>query len=385
VTFLRDPVVKRLFAIALLLRLALAVLLHLLVSDELFAPDQATYDYFAGWLARYWSGETLVYPPKLLAPGPKAYYYVVASLYWALGQWELWPKLANAVAGALTVPLAYEIAQSISGRPSVAYRTAFWVATFPSLVLWSSLNIRDVWILLLIVFICREALRLQTRPGAWNAVRLATAVLLLSQFRDYILFAVTLPILLSFLIRGRAHLVRNAVLGMLVAVVVIYADRVAGQERRLRFVDLEALQEMRHFTSVGGSRYQETVDISTPGRALAFLPKGLAFFLFAPYPWTVRNLRQMVTMPEMLLFYALVPSMLRGARDLLRSRAPGALMLLLVTLSLTLGYALGEANAGAAYRHRAQILVFLLLFAAAGTEARRRARQPEPLPLAEPA
>ena len=382
-SILQDPSVRRLFGLALGLRVVLAILLHLFVSEDLFAPDQWTYDYFAGWLARYWAGDTLVYPHKLLAAGPKAYYYVVAVLYSVLGQWSLLPKLANALVGALTVPLAHEVALSVSGRPAVAYRTALWTAIFPSLVLWSSLNIRDAWVVLLILFICREALRLQVRPGLWGAVRLGLAVMLLSQFRDYILFAVTLPILLSFLIRGRAHMVRNAVLGMLVALVVIYVDRAAGQDRPLRFVDLESLQEMRQFTSIGGSAYQETVDISTPGRALAFLPKGLAFFLFAPYPWTVRNVRQVVTLPEMLVFYALVPSMLRGARDLVRSRAPGALMLLLITLSLTLGYALGEANAGAAYRHRAQVLGFLLLFAAAGTDARARARAEPFPPLAE--
>ena len=374
---------RRLFLLGLGLRLALAVMLHFFVSEQVFAPDQATYDFFSGWLARYWSGETFVFPPKLLNPGPKAYYYVVGAVYWALGEFALLPKLLNALVGALSVPLAYDVALSISARPEVARRAALWAATFPSLVLWSSLNIRDAWIVLLIVFICREALRLQERWSALGAVTLGAAVLVLGRFRDYILFAVTLPILLSFVIKGRAHLVRNAVAGMLVAGVLIYADRAAGQERRLRFVDLEVLQEMRVFTSVGGSRYQEAVDISTPGRALAFLPKGLAFFLFAPYPWTIRNLRQAVTLPEMLFFYALVPSILRGARDLLRARAPGALMLLLITLSLTLGYALGEANAGAAYRHRAQVLVFLLIFAAAGVEARRRARAQETGPLAE--
>ncbi len=382
--FLKDPTVRRLFGLALLLRVTLAVLLHLFVDEELFAPDQITYNYFAGWLARYWHGDTLVFPPKLLAPGPKAYYYVVGLLYWAFGQYPLWPKLANAVVGALMVPLTYQVTLAVTSRPHVAYRAGLWAAVFPSLVLWSSLNIRDAWVVLLIVFICREALRLQDQASLAGALRMGGAVLFLSQFRDYILFAVTLPILLSFLIRGRAHLLRNAVLGMLVAGVVIYADRSAGAERKLRFVDLESLQEMRQFTSVGGSAYQEQVDISTPGRALAFLPKGLAFFLFAPYPWTVRNLRQVVTLPEMLVFYALVPAILRGARDLVRARAPGALMLLLITLSLTLGYALGEANAGAAYRHRAQVLVFLLLFGAAGLDARRVAHTPEQ-PVPEPA
>lgn len=382
-SFFKDPSLRRLFGLALALRVVLAVLLHLLVSADLFAPDQWTYDYFGGWLARYWTGDTLVYPPKLVAAGPKAYYYVVAGLYYVLGQWDLWPKLLNALVGALTVPLAHDVALAITRRPAAAHRTALWTAVFPSLVLWSALNIRDAWVVLLIVFICREALRMQERASLVVAVRLGLAVLLLSQFRDYILFAVTLPILLSFLVRGRAHLARNAVAGMLVAAVVIYADRVAGQNRPLRFVDLESLQEMRQFTSFGGSAYHETVDISTPGRALAFLPKGLAFFLFAPYPWTVRNVRQTVTVPEMLVFYALVPAMLRGARDLVRTRAPGALMVLFVTLSLTLGYALGEANAGTAYRHRAQVLVFLLLFAAAGVEARARAREAALPPLLE--
>lgn len=382
-SFFRDPALRRLFGLALALRVVLAILLHLFVSVDLFAPDQWTYDYFGGWLARFWTGETLVYPPKLVAAGPKAYYYVVAGLYYVLGQWDLWPKLVNALIGALTVPLAHGVALAITRQPAAAHRTAFWTAVFPSLVLWSALNIRDAWVVFLIVFICREALRLQERASLVAATRLALAVLLLSQFRDYILFAVTLPILLSFLIRGRAHLARNAVAGMLVAAVVIYADRVAGQNRPLRFVDLESLQEMRQFTSFGGSAYHETVDISTPGRALVFLPKGLAFFLFAPYPWTVRNVRQTVTVPEMLAFYALVPAMLRGAKDLVRSRAPGALMILFVTLSLTLGYALGEANAGTAYRHRAQVLVFLLLFAAAGVEARARAREQALPPLLE--
>lgn len=364
---------RRAFWTGLWLRVGLAVFLHLFVSELLFAPDQTTYDFFSAWLARYWSGETLVFPPKLVGPGPKAYYYVVGALYYVFGAFPIVPKLVNALVGALTVPLTYDVALATSRRPEVALRAANWAAAFPSLVLWSSQNIRDVWIVLLIVFICREALRLHEGARLVPALRLAAAVLLIGQFRAYILFAVTAPILVSFFVRGRAHLLRNAVLGMLVAVVLIYADRAGGQDRGLRLADLDALQEMRHYTAIGGSAYQEHVDISTPGRALAFLPKGLAFFLLAPYPWTIRNVRQLVTLPEMLFFYSLIPAILRGVRELLRERSPGGLLLLMITAGLTLGYALGEANAGAAYRHRAQVLVFLLIFAAVGREARWRA------------
>ena len=134
---------------------------------------------------------------------------------------------------------------------------------------------------------------------------------------------------------------------MLVAVVVIYADRAAGQGRRLRFVDLEALQEMRQFTSVGGSRYDRRSDISTPGRALAFLPKGLALLpvralsLDHPQPAPGGDAAGDAC--------SSIPWCRRcwwGARDLLRTRAPAALMLLLITPSLTLGYALGGGQRG---------------------------------------
>ncbi len=135
---------------------------------------------------------------------------------------------------------------------------------------------------------------------------------------------------------------------------------------------------------MGGSRFAPTADISTPGKAIAFLPVGLAFFLLAPFPWTISNLRQAITLPEMLFFYSLIPSIVRGVAHLIRHRLTKSLMVLLITAGLTLGYALGEANAGTAYRHRAQILAFYLIFAAVGVEARVRkkgiemARAPSP-------
>ena len=187
-----------------------------------------------------------------------------------------------------------------------------------------------------------------------------------------IFFAVTGPMVVSFLVRNRRHLIRNAIVGMLVAMVVIYADQAAGSQRRLRGLDLEELQIFRQANAVGADSRFEAVDISTPGHAAAFLPVGLVYFLLAPFPWTITGMRQALTLPEMLFFYSLIPSILRGIRALLKERLSHALMALLITAGLTIGYALGEGNAGTAYRHRAQVIGFYLIFAAAGIEAKRR-------------
>jgi hypothetical protein len=370
---------------ALALRVVSAVVLHLLSTDSLFAPDQQTYDAFAGWLARYWSGDTLVYPWKLLERGPKAYYYIVAALYYVFGAWPIVPKLLNAAVGAFSVRLAYDVALGMTGNAAIALRTAAYTAFFPSLVLWSVLNIRDGWVVMLILLICREAMALQEGLRLRPVLLLAAAVLVVMQFREYIFFAVAAPAVVSFLVRNRAHVGRNVALGMLLAAVTIYADRAHDADRRFRTLDLETMQELRQGAAVGGSRFEPGADISTPAKALAFLPTGLAFFLLAPFPWTVSSLRQVLTLPEMLFFYSLLPAMARGIAILVRHHLARSMMVLLITAGLTFGYSLAEANAGMAYRHRAQVLVFFLAFAAVGVESRRERRVPALEGPAEPA
>ena len=359
---------------ALVIRVVAAVLLHVFVDESVFAPDQRTYHFYGAWLARYWSGDTLVYPPKLLTDQPKVYYYIVGALYWLFGPHSLVPKLVNALVGTATVKLAYDIAWHVSSNTTVARRAALLTAFFPSLVLWSVLNIRDCWVVLLILVMCRAGLELRERLRLRALIVLAGSMILISGFRDYLFLALAAPVVLSFLAGRSRNPLRNAALGIVMASGLIYFDRASGANRA-RFVDLESIQETRHFTNYGESRFAESVDISTPVKALLFLPRGLAFFLLAPYPWQISSFRQAVTLPEMLFFYTLLPAILVGFRYLITQNTSQSLLVCLVAACLTLGYALGEANAGGAYRHRAQVLVLLLIVASVGREVSRKRRE----------
>ena len=362
---------------AVLLRVFVAILLHLVAPEDLFAPDQVSYHYVGDAYARYWSGETLFWPG---VQGPPAYYYLVGALYYLVGSSSLIPKLVNALVGGLSVALVYDIARRVTASESAAMRAAQLSAYFPSLVLWSALNIRDIWVVALILLVCRQALVLHEHASFRGLFLLAGSVLALAQFRSYILLAVALPMVLSFLVRNRAHLGRNVLLGMLAAAVVIYTDQAAGVGRRLRTVDFAEIQYFRYWGGVGAKSDFAEVDISTPGKALVFLPQGVVLFLLAPFPWAITGLRQVLTLPEMLFFYSLLPAMLRGIRRLIRERLSDALMVLLVALGLTFAYALGSGNAGSAYRYRAQVLCFYVIFAAVGREVVRRpvGLQPQP-------
>jgi hypothetical protein len=375
-----KPGLSRVIVQGLALRLLVVVLLNTFASGDTFAPDQGYYFSVGRDLASYWSGDLAFAPPNLTGPGRlegRGYFYVVGLLFYVFGSWPFLPGACNALVGAAIIWFVYDIAQRLTGRQDVALRAARFVAFFPSLMLWSSVGIRDVWVLLFIVVAIRETAILHEKYSFMALARGTLAMLALTQFRSYLLFALALPIVISFVLRGRRHFARNTTLAMLLALAVVYADSVAGFRvvgGRLSIEQqLQALQEMRRWSSTAaGSGFAAGADISTPTGALAFLPLGLFYFLFAPFPWMLGSIRQIVAVPEMLFWYSLMPAMVRGGYLLLRQRRRESLFLLLLLISLSVGYAVGQGNIGTMFRHRAQVLPIFLILAAAGRRVQLR-------------
>jgi len=147
---------------------------------------------------------------------------------------------------------------------------------------------------------------------------------------------------------------------------------------------LATVNDMREGLAAGGSAYGIEDQLDSPIAALAYLPKGLAYFLFAPAPWQIFNLRQALTFPEMLLWYCLLPAIWQGIRYALREHFRATATLLSFATVLTVAYAMVETNLGTAYRHRAQVLVVYLIFAALGLAHRRRRKEERGFPAAAP-
>jgi hypothetical protein len=210
-------------------------------------------------------------------------------------------------------------------------------------------------------------------------LQIVAALFILSQFRDHLFFAVAAPPVIALLIGRRGNLARNLVVALIVAVPILFLLQhgVIG-ERTQQTLSLEALSDMRQRMATGSSSFAPDADISTPIGAITFLPVGLAYFFFSPFPWQITSLLKMISVPEMLLVYYLVPSTIRGLKHVFQHKLRESLQVLLVTALLTLTYALGEGNVGTLYRHRAQATGFYLIFASLGLELGRRASIPSP-------
>jgi hypothetical protein len=155
-----------------------------------------------------------------------------------------------------------------------------------------------------------------------------------------------------------------------------FAAKQETVEQQRSYFTLERLQMTRSDQAMWGqSAYAPKADVSTTQGALAVLPVGLAYLLLAPFPWAIQNIRQSLTVPETLVWYALMPALLRGLLFTIRTRFRTALPILVFAASLTCAYAVFQGNVGTAYRQRTQVTMFYFILMAAGVVEKRRAQE----------
>jgi 4-amino-4-deoxy-L-arabinose transferase-like glycosyltransferase len=371
----------RLVLAALGIRLVLLVVIHFGFTPYAFAPDAGMYEYFGEALRDYWMGEG-PRPGRPYNSWQTGYYFLNGIFFSLFGTSPMGPVVLNLVVSVWTCLLAFLLGRTLFGE-SVGKLAALLVAFFPSLVLWSVLNIRDALSAFLVTGVVFIGVRMLKRIGGREVLGMAVALLLLTQLRDYLALLLLAGLLLGFLTGMRPNRVgRTLILGAVSCFLLLLAARSFDLLQSAPMEgSLETLQYLREDMARGaGSAYGHQLDTSTVRGLLTAVPMGMAFFLFGPFPWAVSSTLQLAALPEVLLWYALIPFTLVGLARALRVRHRDALLPIAVLVVITVSYALVEGNIGTAYRHRAQIMPLVFLFTSLGLErwlARRRRSRAE--------
>ncbi|MEK6281551.1 MAG: glycosyltransferase family 39 protein [Acidobacteriota bacterium] len=367
----------QLFIGALLVRMVVGSLINVFELQEFFGGDAYTYDNFGMALLRAWGGD-LYYAGLVerfqgqLGVGATGMIYMVAAVYRVIGQNMLAIQFINSVLGAATAAAIFLIAHSIFGNLRVARLAAVFVAFFPSLVLWSSQGLKDGPIVFMLALSVLLTLRLGEKFSFRNALVLAAVLATLTTFRFYLFFMVVAAIVGAFTIGMKeftaAGFVRQLLLVIGIGLALTYLGVIRTANLQFGYYsDLTVVQRSRlDLATSAESGFGEDVDVSTASGAIQAVPKGILYLLFAPFPWQLQSLRQSITLPEMLIWWAAFPFLVLGFWFTFRYRLRQAFVIFIFTTMLTLAYSVFQGNVGTAYRQRAQILVFYFIFVAVG-------------------
>ena len=389
----------RLFVLAVLVRILLATVINLGGMEEFFGGDANTYDMYGKSLLQSWYGDDFHAGryAGFIRSGAGAWgmLYVVAGVYGLVGENRFAIQLINASVGSSTAVIVYYTAQALFSNVRVSRVAAVLVAFFPSLILWSSQALKDALICFALALAILATLRLMEKITMGYVVVLTLSLLALLSLRFYIFYMMVAAVAGSFVIGMKAMNAQGFVQRFAAVAVMGLAFTWFGVLRYAntqftRYGNLKAIQMSRLDQAAAGSGFGKDVDVGTTEGALTAIPIGLIYLLFAPFPWDMATLRQTITLPEMVIWWAAFPLLVLGLWFALRHRLRQVAPIVIFTTMLTLAYSLFQGNVGTAYRQRSQLLVFYFIFVAVGavlmkerSEDKRRQAQQAKQELAE--
>lgn len=361
-------------------RFLLMAVIHRTVGPYVFAPDQFTYESWGRALMNHFTQDTPL-PSRLQGTLQLGYPAMNAALLLVFGPAKAAPAALNVFLSVWTAIPVYNLTLLVlPTRRGVARLAAGLTVLFPSVVLWSTLNIREAPTILVTVSAVYFLVRMQRRTDVASLAGVVVSLGLLTFFREYLTSLVGMAGVAGVLMGRSRSPIRSLALGSFMLVGLTFAFQNLGLGASLTGEpSLERAQLLRESFQVGaGSAYGEAADVSTPGGALLYLPVGLAYFLLAPFPWEISSILQAVALPETMVWWAIFPFGIWGTLLVVRYDARAFTVPLAVLLTITFAYALVESNVGTAYRHRGQVLPIGFVLCAVGlrdAQIRLRARR----------
>lgn len=363
---------------AFLIRL-LFIIFTYLFENPFMKSDALHYQSLGSLIAGSWH-EGLHYP---VGKANYGYYYLNAIVYYLAGFYPDVLRVLNcflAVGAGLNL---YFISLKLGGRK--AAMLSFTLAVyFPSFIVWSALNLKEGCIIFLLTYIVRQAIELMEKFhfGRLGLVILALAALVTLRFYIGILFSAIFS--LTFFITAARHawwqrLVYAAVVTIITGVLLSQMGYGFLGKKYLFSQNLKTIEEQHKRGAYGSSAIAEEIDFSSPGSTLQYLPKGLFYFSFGPFPWESGSVLKVVSIPEMLLLYFLYPYLFTGIVSLWKIRWRESFFLLVTIIIFTLIYTLGASNMGGIYRVRFQVLALAFIFISHGITVRRETKEWERL------
>ena len=377
-TFITD-----IFLLALVLRLGFGIFIHLADLRDFFGGDANTYDFRGSILMDSWSGikvnELELFIASNTSGAGWGMDYFVAAIYTALGRNIFAAQSFCGVIGAATAPMVFFCAKRIYNNVSAAKLSAILVAVFPAFIIWSSQLLKDGLIIFLLVLTMTMVLELQEKISFGAVLLLGLSIAGILSLRFYIFYMVVIAVVGSFVIgvsnTTKSLITRTVAFVMLGFALTFFGVIQVASVNFDRYGTLERVQRSRlGLTQRVESGFAADADVSTAQGALTIIPIGFTYLIFAPFPWQLGSLRQSITLPEVLVWWAMMPLLIAGLVYSVRHKLRQALPVLLFTLMLTLAYSIFQGNIGTAYRQRTQIQVFLFIFIAVGWTLRKERR-----------
>lgn len=295
----------------------------------------------------------------------------------------------NCFFNALTVVVIYQFA-----REFFSHRASQFVAVvaliLPGYLVWSAMTVKETWLILLEISVLYATWQLtrsrQLTETCLYGLLILFLIALTQSLRFYVAWMLAPVVVLSYFCLRSPRPLRSLfiyvggafVAYMFLAQLGLMHYDLFGTAKKALFAIANLRETIASKDSGMESAVRLDYDVTTAKGFVFMFATGVSYLLFAPFPWQFlsdASLRQLLVLPESLLWYGLIAIfVVPGIIECWRHHRQLFTGIFLFVMPLILIYSLSFANIGLVYRQRAQLMPFFLLIIAAGHESLSRRR-----------
>ncbi|MEO6867499.1 MAG: glycosyltransferase family 39 protein, partial [Gaiellales bacterium] len=259
----RAKVINLLF-LAFGLRMLAATMFALMPETRVFHEDADGYEWVGLQIADYWHGEGPPIDMRINREQNYGYFYLCGAIYYVFGRFRPVVSYFNAVMGTMVVLVVYRSASMVFNK-IVAYRAGLLVGCIPSMVLWSSMALKDTPTTLLILLSLLGCMGIRKNFSIINLALLMLPILGIQPIRFYMVYFLLFAIACSLLLDRSLVSVSGIWKPVLVLGVFIGLLSFVGLSGSLRqgteLLDLQQVSTFRHgMATTAASGFSSDVD-----------------------------------------------------------------------------------------------------------------------------
>lgn len=350
--------------IAFLVR-AFAALFHFYVAP---LPDGTTDAVTLEETAWDWGRKGFFFAfEQLIQPDSYFYSWLLSLVYALTSHSVLMAQGISVFAGVCSVYLVWVLTREL-WEGDHAKKAAWVAALFPTLILYSALTMREVFVivflLLGLIALVRWARSDSTVYALLTLAGLAVATLFHGgMFVAILAFFVLLTIRnfklwLAALQRARLRLFATVLLVLVfvsVSSFVVIGFRIPKLGTPEQMVDIQRTLNRFEFSSRGEAKYPEWTVPRSGTEMIWKIPVRTAYFLFAPFFWDLERPKHLIGWFDGMLYLIITFLIWRNRRAIWSE--PGARAVFLTSLATVVVFGLATGNFGTSLRHRAKFVV----------------------------
>ena len=284
--------------------------------------------------------------------------------FWVLpGPSGFYARLGNALLGAFAVYNVYLIARYYHSHHAGVV-AALPMTVYPSIVAVQSTLLREAFVLFGITTAARLLMLPSQRRSKLLSYVLAGVLLhisLLGRDDNVFIFVAAVAAALAVHAVKSGYLSRQSIgLGASLSPIAFVLSLPVIQD------GVEFLSRTRELRARGRAVYLPEIIPQTVTELFAFSWIGAAYFLYAPFPWMIETIPDLLVGIEGLINIAFTVAAVWGVRSLSQKNMPATVGLLIGLAVAVVLYGVGTVNYGTGMRHRQMFLWVIFLFGGIG-------------------